>query len=212
MTDDGGGLRVLHPYPGMAWTEVRAAAVDFAEHGWSVLPGTFTLDGHDGWLGKKSGSVGMEPISDSWTTEATTDTDTVLDMWTRRPYSILLLCGNGVDVLQVPETYVQRGIDQLRRSQQLGPIASTPFGTSLLFVKAGTFIKPEVATEFHGRLLGSGSWVALPPTTHGPLPYRWRISPASVNWVLPSGSGVQQAITGALSTHGYRRTRAVSAS
>ncbi|MGH3625123.1 MAG: bifunctional DNA primase/polymerase, partial [Sciscionella sp.] len=133
MTKNDEAVRILHPFPGMRWTEIRTAAMDLAEHGWPVLTGTYQLAEHSGWLGKP-GAMGLEPVADLWTMAATTDPTVALEWWTRRPYSVLLACGNRVDALEIPATHGECALGHLRASGHLGPIAVTPFGTWLLFV------------------------------------------------------------------------------
>lgn len=193
MTEDCGAGRILHPIPGLQWTEIRTAAVEFAAHGWPVLAGTYQLTEHSRWLGRAQAG-GLEPVADGWTTAATTDPGVALEEWTRRPYSVLLACGNKVDALEVPATHGERCIEELRASGELGPIAVTPFGTWLLFVGSGEPLHPTLAVRPHTQLHSSGQWVALPPTTQGQLPYRWRMSPTAVSWSVPDCLSVQATI------------------
>ncbi len=58
--------------PGLAWTKIRAAAVDLADHGWPILPGTYQLAEHGAWLGKP-GAAGLEPAAALWQLATTTD-------------------------------------------------------------------------------------------------------------------------------------------
>lgn len=194
MKSDVCRTRVLHPYPGLGWSEVRAAAVEFAEHGWPVLPGTFRLQGHDGWLGKRGGTAGLEPVARSWGASATTDGDEALDVWTRRPFSVLLLCGLGIDVLEIPAAAGPAAQHYLNEAEQLGPIALATARNWLLFVRGSAALRADLAERGHIQHRGVGDWAPLPPTMDGPLPYRWRVTPASVNWRLPSSDDVQQVL------------------
>lgn len=196
MTDNT-APRILHPYPGMAWTEIRAAAVDLAEHGWPVLTGTYQLAQHAGWLGKPN-ATGLEPVDEFWTSATTTDPAVALEWWSRRPYSVLLACGTGIDALEVPTSHGDRALADLRSTGHLGPIAVTPVGTWLLFVRSESPLLPELTRRAHALLHADGKWVALPPTTQAQRPYRWRISPTAAGWSLPHSMSVQQALVTAL--------------
>lgn len=211
MTDNHAAARILHPYPGLAWTEIRAAAVELAERGWPVLTGTYQLAPHAGWLGKP-GATGLEPVAESWTTAATTDPAIALEWWTRRPYSVLLACGTGIDALEVPASHADVALAGLRSAGHLGPIAVTPFGTWLLFIRSDCPLIPELARRTQALLHASGGWVPLPPTMRAQRPYRWRMSPTAVGWSLPHSMSVQQALIAALDRAPQRPVRPVTTS
>lgn len=195
MIDSDRFMRVLHPFPGLAWTEIREAAVECARHGWPVLAGTYQLAEHAGWLGKRE-AAGLEPVADFWQLASTTDPAVAMERWTQRPYSVLLACGNIVDALEVPAAHGEHAHQALAERGQLGPIAVTPFGTWLLFVRCGGELKPDLAERT--RLHGPGCWVPLPPTTRAAVSYRWRVAPAESGWTLPDPAIVQRVMIGAL--------------
>lgn len=191
MIDVDRSVRVLHPIPGLAWTETREAAVEFAKHGWPVLPGTYQLAKHAGWLGKRD-AVGLEPVAGFWQLSAIADPTIAVEVWTQRPYSVLLACGSAVDVLEVPTAHGESAQSALEALGCLGPIAVTPFGTWLLLVRCGGDLKTELADRM--RLHGPGCWVPLPPTSRSGVPYRWRVTPAMTGWALPDLAAVQGAL------------------
>lgn len=189
---------LLPGIPGLAWTEIRAAAVELAGHGWPVLPGTYQLVEHGSWLGK-AGAGGLEPAAALWQQAATTNPDVALDWWTRRPYSVLLVCGIAVSAVEVPATHGQRALPQLSPSER-GPVAITPFGSWLFFVRSdGEPLRPELAANAHAHLHAVGTWLPLPPTAREGLPYRWAVPPSAVSWVLPTSTDVQQDLVASLS-------------
>lgn len=186
-------LRMLPAIPGLSWTEIRSAAVGFAERGWPILPGTYQVAEHAGWLGKPR-AMGLEPVADLWSAASTSDPATALDWWTRRPYSVLLLCGGEVDAVEVPLNHGKRALQVLRSREQLGPIAVTPFHTALIFVTTGQALREEFGTISQIRLHASGDWVPLPPTTREGIQYRWRVFPSDVGWRVAESLAVQQAL------------------
>lgn len=190
MIDTDRSVRLLHPFPGLAWTEIREAAVECARHGWPVVPGTYQLAEHAAWLGKRD-AAGLEPIAESWRMATTTDPATALEKWTQRPYSVLLACG-AVEVLEVPAGHGERARPVLAERRLLGPVAVTPSRTWLLFVAHGGTLMSELAER--ARLHEAGGWVPLPPTTCGGIPYRWRVSPGDASWRLPSSAAVQRLL------------------
>lgn len=184
--------------PGLAWTEIRAAAVDLARHGWPVLPGTYQLAERGAWLGK-SGAVGLEPAAALWQRATTTDPDVALDWWTRRPYSVLLACGAAVSAVEVPTRHGQRALAQVSPPER-GPVAATPFGSWLFFVRGDNDpLRPELAAHAHAHLHAGGAWLPLPPTARDGLPYRWKVSPSVAGWALPASVDVQRVLVASLS-------------
>lgn len=186
--------------PGLMWTETRAAAVDLARNGWPVLPGTYQLSEREAWLGK-SGAVGLEPTAALWQRATTTDPDVALEWWTRRPYSVLLACGAAVSAVEVPTRHGQRALTQLSPPER-GPVAATPFGSWLFFVRGDDEslpLRPELAAHAHAQLHAGGAWLPLPPTARGGLPYRWKIPPSVADWTLPAAADVQRVLIATLS-------------
>jgi hypothetical protein len=189
---------LLPGIPGLAWAETRAAAVDLAQHGWPVLPGTYQLAEHGAWLGRRD-AAGLEPVAPLWQLATTTNPDVAMEWWTRRPYSVLLACGAGVDGIEVPAAHGQRALAQLSPARR-GPVAVTPFGSWLYFVRSDDEpLRPELAANGHAQLHASGAWLPIPPTARDGLPYRWQMSPSTVGWALPASAEVQRVLVAALS-------------
>lgn len=189
---------VVPGIPGLAWAETRAVAVDLARHGWSVLPGTYQLAEHGAWLGR-SGAAGLEPVAALWQLATTTDPDVAKEWWTRRPYSVLLACGAGVNGLEVPAAHGHRALAQLSPAQR-GPVVVTPFDSWLFFVRSDDEpLRPELAANARAQLHASGAWLPIPPTARDGLPYRWQVSPSTVGWALPASAEVQRVLVASLS-------------
>jgi hypothetical protein len=184
--------------PGLSWTEIRAAAVDLARHGWPMLPGTYQLAEHGAWLGKP-GAAGLEPATALGQLATTTDPDVAVEWSTRRPYSVLLACGAVINTVEVPATHGQRALAQLSPPER-GPVATTPFGSWLFFVRGDDEpLRPELAAHAHAQLHAGGAWLPLPPTAREGLPYRWQVPPSGVGWVLPASADVQRVLVTSLS-------------
>jgi len=125
--------------------------------------------------------------------------DVAMEWWTRRPYSVLLACGIGVNGIEVPATHGQRVLAQLSPPRR-GPVAVTPFGSWLFFVRSDDEpLRPELAANTHAQLHASGAWLPMPPTARDGLPYRWRVSPSTVGWALPASAEVQRVLVASLS-------------
>lgn len=157
MTGHDRSMSLMHPMPGLRWTEFRDAATDYASHGWPVLPGTYQLDGHTEWYGKH-GAMGLEPAADMWAMTATADAAVALEWWTRRPYSVLLACGAAVDALEIDADHGRRSRAPLAERGHLGPIIATPFGRWLLLVRSDGEVSEELATAVRLHTRGVSLW------------------------------------------------------
>jgi hypothetical protein len=194
-------VRLVHPVPGLRWTESRDAAADYAAHGWSVLPGTYQVADDSVWLGKP-GAMGLEPVAAMWAMASTTDAAVATQWWTQRPYSVLLACGGRVDAIEVRADHGYRAQALLAGRGDLGPIVVTPHGNWLLLVRSGGEIRRGLAAA--ARLRARGDWIPLPPTSSTGVPYRWRVNPGKDGWTLPDASEVQQSLLDSLSTPGVQ--------
>ena len=187
------GMVLVPVMPGLDWTEIRAAAVRYAEHGWPVFPGTYQFAQHGAWLGKR-GSTRLEPVADQWAAAVITDPSAAMDQWSQRPYSVLLDCGQDVNAVEVPFAHGTRAWGCLTGDER-GPVVATPSGSSLFLVRASDEpLHPELAATAHAHLHGAGAWLPLPPTTGEGVPYRWRTTPAATEWALPVSADVQRAL------------------
>jgi bifunctional DNA primase/polymerase-like protein len=168
MTDTGsGGAGVTPTGAGVAWMEVRDAAVSAVRRGWPVVPGVCRPD--------DLGFSRVCPLDDTWDSAPITDPEHAEEIWTaRRHVGVLLVCGRGVDALEVPfrvaEVLSALGLPVLGERGLRAPIATAPAPSRwLLFVATGSgTLWPELAAV-SVRLRGIGQWVALPPTTLGGL-------------------------------------------
>src|SRR5919205_448185 len=120
-----------------ATTDLKDAALKYAERQWAVLPGHY-------WegLGCSCGEPdcdrpGTHPVIRYWP-NASDDADTIRTWWKRQPYSIILPTGRHFDVLDLPR---RPGTEALLRLEilghQLGPVARTGTGRILVWVRAG---------------------------------------------------------------------------
>ncbi|WP_020663613.1 bifunctional DNA primase/polymerase [Amycolatopsis benzoatilytica] len=194
----------FHPEPGRLLGEIRDAAMDYVEHGWHIQPGTYQVHGSRHWHGHPHAD-GLEPIAHPWSDAGIADTDLACEVWTRRPYAILLACGPVVDALEIPAALGAGLTQPLRAADCLPPTVVTPFGTWLLLTSPGEPIRLDLAQQPGIGVRRRGTWIALPPTTHGHLPYRWRMHPRAVGWSVPSARAVQHVLAEAV-TPAYRRS------
>jgi hypothetical protein len=184
----------------VAWIELRSAALNAVGWGWAVTPGTYLgADRH--WHGRDN-AQGLCPIQDTWRDTPLTTPERAEEIWSQHPYSVLLVCGLGVDVLELPH----RMRELLPALPDGVPIASTGAPRRwLVFTATGLpTLSPDL--DVAGvRCHGAGAWVALPPTTVQFLtPQRWWTGAPRERGitVLPAAEQVQQVLVEALLASG----------
>jgi Bifunctional DNA primase/polymerase, N-terminal len=158
------------------WRELRSAAISATRWGWPVVPGTYLgADRH--WHGRDT-AMRLCPIQDTWQDTPVTDPKRAEEIWGQQPYGVLLVCGRGVDVLELPHR--MRGLlCALAPGGPVVPVAATGAPPRfLVFTATGPGTLAGDLTLAKVRLHGAGAWVALPPTTVGFLfPQRWWTAP-----------------------------------
>ncbi|MBV9141923.1 MAG: bifunctional DNA primase/polymerase [Pseudonocardiales bacterium] len=155
----------------VGWVELRDAALGATRRGWSVVPGTF-LGTDRRWHGRDD-ATGLCPVSDTWRDAPVTDPAHAQEIWSQQPYGVLLVCGRGVDVLELPHRVF--GLLPAPEVPQL-PVAATatPPRRWLLFTTTGSGALSSELAQARVRLHTAGAWVALPPTGVEFLsPQRW---------------------------------------
>ncbi|MBV9139323.1 MAG: bifunctional DNA primase/polymerase [Pseudonocardiales bacterium] len=152
------------------WRELREAALSATRWGWPVTPGTF-LGPDQRWHGRE-GARRLGPIEDTWADTAVTDPAEAYEIWSEHPYGVLLVCGRGVDVLELPQRL--RGLLAFPEVPHVPLAMTAPPVRWLLFTATGSGAVSGELASAGVRLHTAGAWVALPPTTVGFLsPQRW---------------------------------------
>ncbi|MBV9139313.1 MAG: bifunctional DNA primase/polymerase [Pseudonocardiales bacterium] len=154
----------------LGWKALRDAAVSATRWGWPVTPGTF-LCPDQRWYGRDDARR-LCPIEDSWRENPVTDSAEAYEIWSEHPYGVLLVCGRGMDALELPQ--------RLRRLLAFPEVPRVPLAMTappvrwLLFTATGSGALSGELASAGVRLHTAGTWVALPPTTVGFLsPQRW---------------------------------------
>jgi len=114
-------------------------------------------------------------------------------VWQRSPYTVLLTTGESFDVVDVPAY-----IGALAREAVRGPVAVTPIGRWMFFVRTGSPLRPELAAHSDVVLHGLNSWIPAPPVRSPGGRVRWVVSPRETEWGLPRAEAVQGALVGTL--------------
>lgn len=185
--------------------ELRVRAIELAERGWPIVPGTFWQDGQ--WVGDPDSPVrdhlsdGPTPIHRSW--DSTGPAAGVADWWADRPYSLLVTTGTTVDAIEVDAVLGRRAAIQLRGTGFPVPILATTRGKWHFLVSGTSALREDLveSASEHGAEIhrhGYGNWVVLPPTAfpHGVV--HWRVKPEVCSWELPTPEFVQDALHAAL--------------
>jgi Bifunctional DNA primase/polymerase, N-terminal len=181
------------------WRELRSAALSVTRWGWPVVPGTF-LGPDQRWYGREEARM-LGPIQDTWRENPVTDPADAYEVWSEHPYGVLLVCGLGVDVLELPQRLT--GLLPAPEVPRVPVAATAPPVRWLLFTATGssTLLGDLILLILaRVRLHTAGAWVALPPTTVGFLtPQRWVEPPQPGSAQrLPTAEEVQHGLLTAL--------------
>lgn len=192
---------------------LRRAALRFAEHGWAVTPGA-RLSGTRFVCGRAGcPTVGCHPALECWEGEASADVARVAGWWRSQPHAVLLVTGRTFDVLEVPAHLGLRALGAARlhagvvgpgRGQVRGPVAVTPAGRWMFFVRPGDPLRPELDECLDVIRHGTGSWVPAAPSRLPEGRVRWAVAPEETQWQLPDSYAVQAMMVDALGTLGRR--------
>lgn len=183
----------------LKWLELRNAAISATRWGWPVVPGTF-LTPDQRWYGRDDATA-LGPIEDGWQSAPVTDPDEAYEIWSQHPYGVLLVCGRGVDVLEVPRRI--KLLPVLTAAGLVVPVAVSgpPLRWQVLMATGSGALLPELALA-SVRLRGAGAWVALPPTPVADLfTARW-IALGTASTPLLDAGEVQQVLLTALRSSG----------
>jgi hypothetical protein len=188
---------------------LRNSALDYARHGWDVLPGAYLSRGRF-CCGSGCRTVACHPARAGRPDLVSHEPSVVRGWWSRRPFSVLLPTGLTFDVLEV-SACPGAGIAQAADG---GPVAVTATGRWMLLVRTGSTLRAELAGRTDVVLHGLGSWVPAPPTREPAGRVRWAVSPADVRWRLPDPHRVQASLVDMLPALGLppppRRLRAAA--
>lgn len=174
--------------------QLRAGALELAELGWPVLPGTFWQGGR--WAGAPDAPRGgAAPLGSrgSHSGRGSHDRATVRRRWSELPYSVLVATGDTVDMIEMPALVGRRLRARLRDAGIAVPAAAGPTGRWWFAVRSGEALRPELASRPEVSLHGRGSWVVAPPTCSEQGQVRWRTGPSDCR-ALPDTYDVQVAL------------------
>lgn len=185
----------------------RRAALRYAEHGWAVTPGA-SLTGTRFVCGRAGcPTAGCHPALERWDEQSSAELDRVADWWRGRPHTVLLTTGRAFDVLDVPAHLGLRALGAARlhagvvgpgRGQVRGPVAVTPTGRWMFFVRPGDPLRPELDECLDVVRHGPGSWVPAAPSRLLEGRVRWAVTPDETRWQLPDSYAVQAMMVDAL--------------
>jgi hypothetical protein len=189
-------------------TALRRAALHYAQHGWPVVQGAFPDAG--GFRCDRTGcpTRRCHPAFEDWWETASSDPDTVTAWWSRRGHSVLFPTGIAFDVIETPADLGKPVGRECRtggprsgggRPRFAGlavrcPVAVTPTGRWMFFVRAGEELRRELAERLGVLLHADCSWVPAPPTRFPRGKVCWQVSPAAVGWRLGDPRKVQRAL------------------
>ncbi|MGH3427864.1 MAG: bifunctional DNA primase/polymerase [Mycobacteriales bacterium] len=190
-----GAVRANPTNAGVAWTDVRDAAVSAVRRSWPVVPGTCRPD--------EMGFPELGPLEHTWDLAPITDPEQAEETWTRlRQVGVLLVCGHGIDAMEVPFRLYELLPALGGRGLTVPVVTALAPSRWLLLVATGSgTVRPDLAAA-SVCLRGIGQWAALPPTTLGGYsPVQWtQAPPEDRDLCLPGADEVQRVLAEALNS------------
>lgn len=190
---------------------LRRAAVEYANRGWFVVPGTHIMrDGRSRGRHARTRrdarplrcscrlpicpDPGEHPAAPDWQVQATYDPEAVAWWWSGRDIpNVVLPTGWSFDALHVPSGLGIRVLGRLRDSHlpiPIGPVSRAVSGDWWFFVEpADDADQPwlDRLALLGARYLGPGGFVLAPPSTGGAAGgVGWVVSPAEASDRLPT--------------------------
>jgi hypothetical protein len=191
-------------------SKLRRVAMRYAEQGWHVVPGAYLAS--SGKVGRHArpqerrfdcGEIGCRtvachPAVTGWEDMPRLAVDAVAEWWRVHPYSVLLATGHEFDVLEVPSSLGRAALLGDGYTAARGPVACTPTGRWMFFVRPGHGLLPELGRHPDVVLHGLGSWVPAAPSPQPGGRIRWEISPETHHWRVCDTYAVQRLMLEAL--------------
>lgn len=186
--------------PSRAGAGRMAAALRLAELGVSVVPGArITLEGSCSCGSSACRSPGKHPIDPAWLLHATTNPADIVRWWTQHPDANVVAPLLGpFHVVDAPARIGRLVVDWLGgHAGFTGPIAVTPDHRYHFWAAPGVAVELGVVLDRRGhsqsgadmRIHREGSYVVVPPSTHGPFAdYRWKLPPRAHIRELPGSA------------------------
>ncbi len=189
----------MKPMPRQGWatSDLRVAALRYAGNDWPVVPGHYQSRGGCSCGDADCEMPGSHPLGQHWPQGATVDTATIVDWWSRDPYSIILPTGDRFDVLDVPGEPGRESVQRLETlGYGLGPVAQAHGDRTLIWVEAGSRLPPplgppELYEDLDIRYHDCGDYVVAPPSCGA----RWLTAPGVGAWYLPRAAMLISTIT-----------------
>jgi hypothetical protein len=171
---------------------LRRAALRYADHGWDIVPGACLVGTRYDCDQPGCYTVTCHPAIPCWEAVAGHDPLVIRDWWKTMHHAVLLATGRTVDVLEIPQA-----LGRLVAPGVQGPVA-TASGRTLILVRPGEGLRPELQSRVDVVKHGLGSWVPIPPTDHPDGRMGWDTPPEDFDWRLPDPYAVQSLLLAGL--------------
>lgn len=179
------GSRLRPADPGQQRT-LRQAALDYAAHGWPVVPAAFFDGARYACVQADCVEDGPHPVWRLWQGRASTDPDVVASWYRLFSFAVALPTGGVFDVVEIPEPAAARVQSALAGRGTPTPVAVwRERGVRLFWVRPGLPADERLA-KLNARIRGEGGWVPAPPTPTRRGPMQWSLPPEQVDWAILS--------------------------
>lgn len=154
-------------------------ALTYAANNWRVFPvNNIEPDGTCSCQNPKCSSPGKHPMTKNGVKDATTDTETIKQWWTKHPdANIGIATGNGLMVVDID---TDKGGEEsfIALEEEIGKLpetleVSTGGGGKHLYYQIDEPIRNRVEVKPGLDIRGEGGYVVAPPSNHVKGEYQW---------------------------------------
>ncbi len=156
---------------------MRGAALDYAAHGWPVVPGRLNKDSR------------LEPIGRA---RPTTKVSTINRWWQSSNYPILLKVGIFFEAIEVQSAWITKISTLLTRAHESTPILTIEENRSLVFCKSPIEVRSDIQNHSEVVVQPKDSYIMAPPSVVRGI--YWAIGPSECDWHLADSYITQLAI------------------
>ncbi|HEU0088258.1 MAG TPA: bifunctional DNA primase/polymerase [Pseudonocardiaceae bacterium] len=136
---------------------LRETAVGAVTRGWPIVAGTYPADTAGRWCGRhgSSDATGLGPLDERWPDQPITTWEQAHATWSHRRYGVLLVCGHGVDAVELPTPLAAAVLLALDTAPVAGPVVALGADRWLVLVASGAGLLPAMAAWPRDQLPGA---------------------------------------------------------
>ncbi|QUQ64053.1 bifunctional DNA primase/polymerase [Kutzneria sp. CA-103260] len=165
-----------------AQRQLKQAAVEYAGHGWPVVPVSFYQAGRYTCVQADCAENTLHPVWRMWQGRASANPKTVAAWYGLLAFAVAVRTGVCFDVVSVPDVVATRVQAALAAQHTPTPVAVWRERRRRLFWVAHDLPWRAALEHVEARVHGDGDWVPVPPTPTRYGQLQWAMPPEQTDW------------------------------